>query len=196
MATDRGGKRRRRVRRVQAALDEDRGVFMISVAAELAEMHPQTLRMYEARGLITPKRSPRNTRLYSQKDVERLRRIQRMTNEGGLNLAGVETVLEIEARVERMRGELERMRKRTEELERQMVEEVEKVRKSLRAEIVPYGAYDVVPGAASSERASASDPSAARIGPAAAKAEDERDGGPIRIPVERPKRRRQQRAAD
>jgi MerR family transcriptional regulator/heat shock protein HspR len=197
MAGDRGGKRRRQVRRVQAALDEDRGVFMISVAAELAEMHPQTLRIYEARGLITPKRSPRNTRLYSQKDVERLRRIQRMTNEEGLNLAGVETVLQMEARVERMRGELERMRKRTEELERQMVEEVEKVRKSLRAEIVPYGAYDVMAGAAASERASASgDPSAARIGPAAANAEGERDGGPIRIPVERPKRRRQQRAAD
>ena len=72
-------------------------MFMISVAAELAEMHPQTLRMYEARGLITPKRSPKNTRLYSQADVERLRRIQRMTNEEGLNLAGVETVLEMEA---------------------------------------------------------------------------------------------------
>ena len=68
-------------------------VFMISVAAELAEMHPQTLRMYEARGLITPKRSPKNTRLYSFDDVERLRRIQRMTAEEGLNLAGVETVL-------------------------------------------------------------------------------------------------------
>ena len=85
---------------------------MISVAAELAEMHPQTLRMYEARGLITPKRSPKNTRLYSQADVERLRRIQRMTNEEGLNLAGVETVLEMEARVERMRAEMARMRKR------------------------------------------------------------------------------------
>ena len=69
---------------------------MISVAAELADMHPQTLRMYEARGLITPKRSPKNTRLYSQRDVERLRRIQQMTAEEGLNLAGVETVLELE----------------------------------------------------------------------------------------------------
>ena len=91
-------------------------MFMISVAAELAEMHPQTLRMYEARGLIMPKRSPKNTRLYSQRDVERLRRIQQMTSEG-LNLAGVETVLEMEAQVERMRAELERMRKRAEELE-------------------------------------------------------------------------------
>jgi MerR family transcriptional regulator/heat shock protein HspR len=103
---------------VKISIDDERGVFMISVAAELAEMHPQTLRMYEARGLIAPKRSPKNTRLYSQRDVERLRRIQRMTSEGGLNLAGVETVLALEERVEKMRGELERMRRRAEELER------------------------------------------------------------------------------
>ncbi|HEY0391810.1 MAG TPA: helix-turn-helix transcriptional regulator [Solirubrobacterales bacterium] len=109
---------RRRVTRVEATVDEERGVFMISVAAELAEMHPQTLRIYEARGLIQPKRSPKNTRLYSQRDVERLRRIQQMTSEQGLNLAGVETVLEMEERVERMRAELERMRRRTEQLER------------------------------------------------------------------------------
>ena len=74
----------------------DRGVFMISVAAELAEMHPQTLRMYEARGLIKPKRSPKGTRLYSQEDVERLRRIQEMTPSSGMNLAGVERVFELE----------------------------------------------------------------------------------------------------
>ena len=79
---------RRRTTRVEVSAD--RGVFMISVAAELAEMHPQTLRMYEARGLIEPQRSPKGTRLYSQDDVERLRRIQEMTTELGLNLAGVE----------------------------------------------------------------------------------------------------------
>jgi MerR family transcriptional regulator, heat shock protein HspR len=126
-------------------LDESRGVFMISVAAQLAEMHPQTLRMYEARGLITPQRSPKNTRLYSQRDVERLRRIQRMTTEEGLNLAGVETVLELERSMERMRGELARMRERTAEMEKRIEEEVEQVRRSLKAEIVPYGAYDVIP---------------------------------------------------
>src|SRR5881227_17893 len=80
-----------------------RGVFMISVAAELAEMHPQTLRMYEQRGLIEPKRSPKGTRLYSHEDVERLRRIQEMTNELGLNLAGVEHVLRLEQELERSR---------------------------------------------------------------------------------------------
>lgn len=103
-------------RTVKASFDEEQGVFMISVAAELAEMHPQTLRMYEQRGLIAPKRSPKNTRLYSQRDVERLRRIQQMTAEG-LNLAGVEIVLALEAQVQKLRGELARLRKRIAELE-------------------------------------------------------------------------------
>jgi MerR family transcriptional regulator/heat shock protein HspR len=103
-------------RRMKASVDEERGVFMISIAAELAEMHPQTLRTYEARGLIAPKRSPKNTRLYSQRDVDRLRRIQQLTSEG-LNLAGVETVMALEARVEKMRVELDRVRRRAEELE-------------------------------------------------------------------------------
>jgi MerR family transcriptional regulator/heat shock protein HspR len=103
-------------RTVKASVDEGRGVFMISVAAELAEMHPQTLRVYEARGLIAPKRSPKNTRLYSQRDVDRLRRIQQMTAEG-LNLAGVETVLALEERLAKLRSELERTRRRVDELE-------------------------------------------------------------------------------
>jgi MerR family transcriptional regulator/heat shock protein HspR len=115
---------------------------MISVAAELAEMHPQTLRMYEARGLITPKRSPKNTRLYSQADVERLRRIQQMTTEEGLNLAGVEIVLVLERRLERMRGEMARMRRRAAEMESRMAEELARIRKSVGGELVPYGAYE------------------------------------------------------
>src|SRR4051794_12273185 len=123
-------------------LDPTRGVYMISVAAELAGMHPQTLRMYEARGLIEPKRSPKNTRLYSLDDVERLRRIQRMTAEEGLNLAGVETVLDLERQLEDTRAQLRRMRERASRLEREMLEEIERVRRSLRAEIVPYGAYE------------------------------------------------------
>ena len=123
-------------------IDQERGVFMISVAAELAAMHPQTLRMYEARGLITPKRSPKNTRLYSQADVERLRRIQQMTSDEGLNLAGVETVLELERRLERMRAEMARVRKRAAAMEAKMAEELERLRKSLGGELVPYGAYE------------------------------------------------------
>lgn len=106
-----------RRQRVDVSIDSEQGVFMISVAAELASMHPQTLRMYEARGLIEPQRSPKNTRLYSQRDVERLRRIQRMTSEQGLNLAGVEIVLGLEREVEKLRAELARARRRLAELE-------------------------------------------------------------------------------
>src|SRR5271157_3728789 len=88
-------------------VESDRGVFMISVAAQLANMHPQTLRMYEARGLIEPKRSPKGTRLYSQDDVEKLRRIQQMTAELGLNLAGVERVLHLEEQIAAMQARIE-----------------------------------------------------------------------------------------
>jgi MerR family transcriptional regulator/heat shock protein HspR len=108
--------------RVEISIDDERGVFMISVAAELADMHPQTLRMYEQRGLIEPKRSPKNTRLYSQRDVERLRRIQQMTTEEGLNLAGVVSVLQLEEQIEKLRAELRRSRQRTQELEQAMRE--------------------------------------------------------------------------
>ncbi len=85
-------------------VETDRGVFMISVAAELANMHPQTLRMYEARGLIEPRRSAKGTRLYSHDDVEKLRRIQAMTAELGLNLAGVERVLHLEEEIAGMQA--------------------------------------------------------------------------------------------
>ncbi|MGA2319874.1 MAG: MerR family transcriptional regulator [Solirubrobacteraceae bacterium] len=112
---------------------------MISVAAKLANMHPQTLRMYEARGLIEPERSPKGTRLYSQDDVEKLRRIQEMTAELGLNLAGVERVLALEQEIEGMHEriaeiELEALRAKVE-----LAEELEQVRRSFRAElVVPY----------------------------------------------------------
>src|SRR6059036_704447 len=108
--------RRTRTTRTTTRIDVsgDRGVFMISVAAELADMHPQTLRMYEARGLIEPKRSPKGTRLYSHEDVERLRRIQEMTNELGLNLAGVERVLALEAKLERAQAKVEALERRAE----------------------------------------------------------------------------------
>jgi len=110
---------------------------MISVAAELADMHPQTLRMYEARGLIEPQRSPKGTRLYSHKDVDRLRRIQEMTAELGMNLAGVERVFELEGKLEGMERKLRALEKRAAELQGE-VERLEQVRRELRAEIVPY----------------------------------------------------------
>ena len=103
----------RQVRHVRATFDDDQGVFMISVAAELAEMHPQTLRMYETRGLIAPKRSPKNTRLYSRRDVERLRRIQEMTHQG-LNLVGVETVLALEEQVAKLKERVRELEGRKE----------------------------------------------------------------------------------
>jgi MerR family transcriptional regulator/heat shock protein HspR len=118
-------------------VSSDRGVFMISVAAELADMHPQTLRMYETRGLIEPKRSPKGTRLYSHKDVERLRRIQEMTAELGMNLAGVERVFELEEQLVGMARKLRALEKRAAELKSE-VERLEQVRRELRAEIVPY----------------------------------------------------------
>jgi MerR family transcriptional regulator, heat shock protein HspR len=126
--------------RITARVDHERGVFMISVAADLADMHPQTLRMYEARGLIEPKRSPKGTRLYSQSDVDRLRRIQEMTNELGLNLAGVERVLVLEEQLERATRRLEALERRSRDMREEMESEIERVRQSFRAEIVPYRA--------------------------------------------------------
>ncbi len=108
-------RRTRTITRIDVA--SDRGVFMISVAAELAEMHPQTLRMYEQRGLIEPQRSPKGTRLYSHADVERLRRIQQMTVELGLNLAGVERVLELEEQLERASRRIARLERHNAELQ-------------------------------------------------------------------------------
>ncbi len=117
----------------------DMGVFMISVAAQLANLHPQTLRMYEARGLIEPQRSPKGTRLYSQEDVERLKRIQEMTAELGLNLAGVERVLALEHEVERMQERIEQMELEALQAQVRLAQELEEVRRSFRAELaVPH----------------------------------------------------------
>jgi MerR family transcriptional regulator, heat shock protein HspR len=129
----------RRIRTATARIQvsSDRGVFMISVAAELADMHPQTLRMYEARGLIEPKRSPKGTRLYSHQDVARLRRIQEMTAELGMNLAGVERVFELEQQLESMARRVAALENRAGELNAE-VQRLEALRRELRAEIVPY----------------------------------------------------------
>jgi MerR family transcriptional regulator/heat shock protein HspR len=115
-----------------------KGVYMISVAAELAGMHPQTLRIYETRGLIAPKRSPKNTRLYSQDDVERLRRIQELTNELGMNLAGVERVFELEEELDKMRRRMRNLERHAQRVQEELQKEVERVRRSLKYELVPY----------------------------------------------------------
>src|SRR3954466_13761291 len=111
------GKATERATVARVQVEMTRGVFMISVAAELANMHPQTLRMYEARGLIEPRRSPKGTRLYSQEDVEKLRRIQEMTTELGMNLAGVEKVFELEDKLRRAQRRLDALERRAEELQ-------------------------------------------------------------------------------
>jgi MerR family transcriptional regulator/heat shock protein HspR len=118
--------------------DRDRGVYMISVAAELAGMHPQTLRIYETRGLITPKRSPKNTRLYSQQDVDRLRRIQELTGELGMNLAGVERVFELEEEMERMRRRMRNLERHAQRVQQELERELDRVRRSFKFELVPY----------------------------------------------------------
>jgi MerR family transcriptional regulator/heat shock protein HspR len=139
-----GVARARRASVTQVRVAADRGVFMISVAAELANMHPQTLRMYEARGLIEPRRSPKGTRLYSQVDVERLRRIQEMTAELGLNLAGVERVLDLEGEVERMEARIEQLELEALQAQAELAERLEELRRSFRAELVPYRAGQIV----------------------------------------------------
>ena len=142
-----------------AAENSARGVYMISVAAELAGMHPQTLRIYEARGLITPKRSPKNTRLYSQDDVERLRRIQGLTTELGMNLAGVEKVFELEEEMERMRRRMRSLERQAAKVHQELSAEIDRVRRSMKHELVLY-----------------QPPSQSLIGPA------------IRVPIRRPAR--------
>jgi MerR family transcriptional regulator/heat shock protein HspR len=126
-----------RIQSTRVEVSSDRGVFMISVAAELAEMHPQTLRMYEARGLIEPKRSPKGTRLYSHEDVRRLRRIQEMTARRGMNLAGVERVFELEEQLVQMSRKVKALERRAVQLQHE-VSRLEELRRELRAEIVPY----------------------------------------------------------
>ena len=117
---------------------DDQGVFMISVAAELAGMHPQTLRMYEERGLVKPARSPKQTRLYSQRDVERLKRIQQLTTEYGMNLAGVERVLALEELMESMQRRLDLLAERAQARERELAQRIEEVHRYYRRELVPW----------------------------------------------------------
>ena len=110
---------------------DNRPRYMISVAADLVGMHPQTLRIYETKGLLRPKRTAGNTRIYSEADLERLRLIQRLTNELGLNLAGVEQVLRLE-------DELQRLYRRLDRMEREMREAINQVHRQYRRELVPW----------------------------------------------------------
>ena len=115
---------------------DERPRYMISVAAELVGMHPQTLRIYESKGLVTPQRTAGNTRLYSEADLERLRLINRLTTELGLNLAGVEHVIRLEEQIRRMQRTMER-------LEREMRDAIAEVHKHYRRDLVPYDPENV-----------------------------------------------------
>ena len=123
--------------------DSDRPLFMISVAAELAGMHPQTLRLYERRGLVRPQRTAKNTRRYSERDVERLQRIQELT-ELGLNLAGVERVLAMEEQLNTMARQMQALQAQLLEAAEMMRREVERVERSHRMDLVPVSRAQVV----------------------------------------------------
>lgn len=118
---------------------DDRPRYMISVAAELVGMHPQTLRIYESKGLIRPKRTAGNTRLYSEADLDRLRLIQELTSDLGLNLAGVEQVMQL-------RDELDQMRRQLDRMERQMRAAIDEVHRQYRRDLVPWKPpIDIIP---------------------------------------------------
>lgn len=136
----------RHAKRGPRARDDEsqRPLFLISVAAELAGMHPQTMRLYERRGLVCPQRTAKNTRRYSARDLERLRRIQELT-EMGLNLAGVERVLAMEAEAEALAREVERLRAGLEEAALLMRREVERVEKEHRLDLVPVTKTQIIP---------------------------------------------------
>jgi MerR family transcriptional regulator/heat shock protein HspR len=122
--------------RTEAPGEGDRGVYIISVAAELVGVHPQTLRIYERRGLLTPSRTSGNTRRYSERDIERLRTIQRLTQEG-VGLAGVKMIVEMENELDRLRERMDQLLREVERTRREALERVEAARRSGRSELVP-----------------------------------------------------------
>jgi MerR family transcriptional regulator, heat shock protein HspR len=123
---------------------DDRGVYIISVAAELAGVHPQTLRIYERKGLLHPARTAGNTRRYSERDIQRLRTIQRLTQRG-VNLAGVKMVIELQAELERIRRQMDEMEQETERAHRRLREEAERIRRRYRGDLVPLSSIRPLP---------------------------------------------------
>jgi MerR family transcriptional regulator/heat shock protein HspR len=128
----------RRDQRPEAAQEDERGVYIISVVAELLGMHPQTLRIYERKGLLQPARTAGNTRRYSERDLARLRTIQRLSQDEGVNLAGVRMIVEMQNRLEELRGQMEELRLRLEDAQGRAQQEVQQVHRQYRADIVPF----------------------------------------------------------
>lgn len=118
--------------------DEERALYVISVAAELAGVHPQTLRIYERKGLISPKRTSGNTRRFSQRDIELVRLIQELTQDRGVNLAGVEMVIELQRELERAQERMERLRREAAELQQRLAKDLERLRQAQKTALVPY----------------------------------------------------------
>lgn len=133
-------------------VDPDEAVYVISIAAELADMHPQTLRGYERKGLVRPARTDGNTRRYSWRDVERLRLIQRLTQQEGLNLAGVHKVLDLRDELARTRARVAELEQRVEALADRLEEEVAAAHASHRYELVPMPKGEIVLHARSGRR--------------------------------------------
>jgi len=123
----------------------EEALYMISIAARLAGVHPQTLRIYERKKLISPSRSPGSTRLYSEEDIKRLRYIQELTHKLGVNLAGVKMILELREETDRLQDDLEEIRQKFEDVQEEMREEIEKVRKSFRKEIALFPRGKLIP---------------------------------------------------
>ncbi|HEV8682681.1 MAG TPA: helix-turn-helix transcriptional regulator [Actinomycetota bacterium] len=123
---------------------DDRGVYIISVAAELAGVHPQTLRIYERKGLLRPARTAGNTRRYSDRDIQRLRTIQRLTGRG-VNLAGVKMVIQLQAELERLRQQMDEMEEEAERAHRRLREETERIRRRYRGDLVPLSSIRPLP---------------------------------------------------
>ncbi|HEY4686821.1 MAG TPA: helix-turn-helix transcriptional regulator [Candidatus Subteraquimicrobiales bacterium] len=123
----------------------EEALYMISIAARLAGVHPQTLRIYERKKLISPSRSPGSTRLYSEEDIKRLRYIQELTHKLGVNLAGVKMILELREETDRLQDDLEEIRQKFEDVQEEMREEIEKVRKSFRNEITLFPRGKLIP---------------------------------------------------
>lgn len=132
MAKDRTPKPRTTIR------GNARALYMISIAAELAGMHPQTLRIYEQKGLICPARTPKQTRLYSEEDIEKLRYIQKLTTEMGMNLAGVEKVIELEQEIEDLESRIGELRAEIEAATERLKRDIEAVHRSYRRELIPF----------------------------------------------------------
>ncbi|MFQ5574735.1 MAG: heat shock protein transcriptional repressor HspR [Terriglobia bacterium] len=124
---------------------KDEALYMISVAAKLAGVHPQTLRIYERKELINPQRSSGSTRLYSEKDIVRLRLIQELTQKSGVNLAGTKMILELREKAEKLKDDLEIAKEKMEEADGNAREEIERVKKSLRKEITLFRRGTLMP---------------------------------------------------